>query len=325
MSYVRASGPRFKLVSSSGTHAPELDRDIFGSPRAFCASTGFHQLASPPGSVHFAAMLYFISKVVGFLALPSTLIWLLLVVGLVRARSLRPLVRQRGLRLAWTAALLLVIVGLSPISSWLMWPLEARFPIPDVPTGSRDYAGIIVLGGGEDGSNSANRGQLHINEAGERITTGSTLAVRLPEARLVFTGGVGALVHVGPAGASAVRDYWLSIGVPASRILIEDKSRNTYENATLTHALLAPKRGERFLLVTSAAHMPRAIGVFRQAGFDVVAYPTDFRTNFDEDPLNAFGSFPGGLKRLDETTKEWIGLVAYRLLGRTDALFPGPN
>jgi uncharacterized SAM-binding protein YcdF (DUF218 family) len=270
-------------------------------------------------------MLFVISKIVGFLILPSTLIWLLLVVGLARARSLRPLPRQHGLRLAWIASLLLLILGLSPISSWALWPLEERFPIPEIASGSRDYAGIIVLGGGEDGFNSAHRGQLHINEAGDRFTTASTLAMRLPETRLIFTGGVGAILQFEPGGASAVRDYWLSIGIPSSRIVVEDRSRNTYENATLTRALLSPKRGERFLLVTSAAHMPRAMGVFRQAGFDVVAYPCDFRTNMQEDPFYSFASFPAGLKRLDDAAKEWIGLIAYRLLGRTDALFPGPR
>jgi len=270
-------------------------------------------------------MLFIFSKFVGFVTQPSTLIWLLLVIGLMRARSLRPLIRRQGLRIAWTAALLLAVAGLSPLASWAMWPLEARFPVPDIPSGSRDYAGIIVLGGGEDGIMSGRRGQLHINEAGDRITAGSTLAVRLPDARLIFTGGAVSLLDTQPDGAIAVRDYWLSIGLPAHRLTIEDQSRNTYENAILTHARLAPKRGERFLLVTSAAHMPRAMGVFRKAGFDVVAYPTDFRTSLADDPIHTFASFPAGLKRLDEAMKEWIGLLAYRLLGRTDALFPGPG
>lgn len=269
-------------------------------------------------------MLFVLSKFVGFLALPSTLIWLLLVAGLLRARSLRPLPRRKGLRMAWIATLLLAIVGVSPLSSWALWPLEERFPVPTITNDSREFAGIIVLGGGEDGISSAYRHELHINEAGDRITVGSTLAMRLPAARLIFTGGVGALIQSEPGGAAAVRDYWLSIGIPASRIVVEHKSRNTYENATLTHQLIAPKKGERFLLVTSAAHMPRAMGVFRQAGFDVVAYPCDFRTNMTEEPFYISSSFPAGLKRLDEAAKEWIGLVAYRLLGRTDAFFPGP-
>jgi uncharacterized SAM-binding protein YcdF (DUF218 family) len=269
-------------------------------------------------------MMFFVSKLVGFLSQPSTLIWLLLAAGLWRMRSPRALSRRRGSQLAWTAALLLLVLGLSPVPSWVMWPLEARFPLPEIASGSRDYAGIIVLGGGEEAVSSANRNQLNINEAGDRITTASTLAMRLPDTRLVFTGGTPSLLHSRPDGAFAVRDYWISIGIPPSRITIEDTSRNTYENAVLTHALLAPKRGERYLLVTSAAHMPRAMGAFRRAGFDVVAYPSDFRTNIDEEPLPTFNSYPAGLKRLDEAAKEWIGLLAYRLLGRSDALLPAP-
>lgn len=270
-------------------------------------------------------MLFFISKLFGFLAQPSTLIWLLLVVGLFRARSLRPLVRRRGLRMAGIATTLLAVIGLTPIPNWAMWPLEERFPVPDLPPGSRDYAGIIVLGGGEDGRNSAAHRQLHINEAGDRITTASTLAARLPDTRLIFTGGAATLITAIPDGARAVRDYWTSTGIPASRITIEEKSRNTYENATFTYTLLSPKRDDRFLLVTSAAHMPRAMGVFRRAGFNVVAYPTDFRTTTGSDIVELLGSFPAGLKRFDEATKEWFGLVAYRILGRTDELFPGPG
>ncbi len=93
----------------------------------------------------------------------------------------------------------------------------------------------------------------------------------------------------------------------------------------LTHALLSPERGDRFLLVTSAAHMPRSMGIFRRAGFDVVAYPTDFRINPDRGFIDLSGSYPAGLKRLDEAAREWFGLVAYRILGRTDELFPGPR
>ncbi|MEZ5817058.1 MAG: YdcF family protein [Hyphomicrobiaceae bacterium] len=270
-------------------------------------------------------MLFVLSKLLGFLSQPSTLLWLLLVLGLVRARSLRPLIRQQGLRLAWTAAALLLVIGLSPISTWLLWPLEERFPVPAIGARDNGYAGIIVLGGGEDGRNSARRGQLHLNEAGERITTASTLAFRLPDARLIFTGSAATLLHASPEGATAVRGYWTSIGIAQSRIVIEPKSRNTYENAVFTHAMLAPQRGDRFLLVTSAAHMPRAMGAFRHAGFDVTAYPTDYRSNLPDETFHTFSSMPAGLKRFDEAVKEWIGLVAYRLLGRTDDFFPPPR
>lgn len=268
-------------------------------------------------------MLFVASKVFGFLTQPSTLIWLLLVIGIVRAS--RWSTQGSGLRTAAAAAAMMAIGGLTPASTWLKAPLEERFPSIEVPLGSRSYAGIIVLGGGEDGRASVLRRQLHINEAGERITEGAVLAFRLPEARLIFTGGAAAIFNDNPAGAQSVAKFWQSIGIAASRIVIEENSRNTYENALLTRDLTRPKAGERFLLVTSAAHMPRSMGVFRKAGFDVVAYPVDYTTNFPADAADTFGSIPAGLKRLDESMKEWVGLAAYWLMGRTSALFPGPD
>lgn len=268
-------------------------------------------------------MLFVASKVFGFLTQPSTLLWLLLVAGLFLAR--RPSSQRSGLMMAATAAALMAIFGLSPASSWLVVPLEERFPCIEVPAGSRDYAGIIVLGGGEDGRSSVMRHQLHINEAGERITEGALLALRLPEARLIFTGGAAAIVGNDPAGAESVGEFWRAIGIPASRILIEERSRNTHENAIFTRDLVKPKPGERFLLVTSAAHMSRSMGIFRKAGFNVTAYPVDYRTNFPADAVDPFPSIPAGLRRFDDGMKEWVGLVAYWLMGRTSTLFPGPG
>ena len=220
--------------------------------------------------------------------------------------------------------MLLLILGITPVSTWVLAPLEERFPRLESPTETEDVAGIIVLGGGEDGPGSAHRRQLQINAAGDRITTATALAVRLPEARLVVSGTGSSLLVSEPQTASAVRDYFVSVGVAPERIVVEDRSRNTYENATLTHAMVKPKKGERYLLVTSAAHMPRAVGAFRKAGFDVMPYPTDYRTNLPIDAFHPFASIPEGLKRFDDATKEWLGLAAYRLLGRTTSFFPAP-
>jgi uncharacterized SAM-binding protein YcdF (DUF218 family) len=102
-------------------------------------------------------------------------------------------------------------------------------------------------------------------------------------------------------------------------------ARNTYENAVFSKKLAAPKPGERWLLVTSAFHMPRAIGLFRKVGFTVEPYPVDWRVGRPADVF-AFTQFAtDGLLRTDVGVREWLGLVAYRLAGRTDALFPGPG
>jgi uncharacterized SAM-binding protein YcdF (DUF218 family) len=273
-------------------------------------------------------MLFIVSKIVGFLTQPSTLIALAMIVGLARAYRGTSVFggarAARGVRMAGLAVLAMLIGGLTPLSTWLLVPLEERFPRLELTPHSTDYAGIIVLGGGEDGRASVLRRQLHINEAGDRITEGARLAVLLPTAKLIFTGGAAAILNDTPPGANAVASFWRSIGIPSERIVIEARSRNTYENAVFSRALLAPASGEKWLLVTSAAHMPRSVGVFRRAGFDVTAYPVDYRTNYPADAIDTFGSIPAGMKRFDESVREWIGLFAYWLLGRTSALLPAP-
>ncbi|MBV9969593.1 MAG: YdcF family protein, partial [Xanthobacteraceae bacterium] len=124
--------------------------------------------------------------------------------------------------------------------------------------------------------------------------------------------------------ADVVPALFESLGVPPGRIMLESRSRNTAENAVYSKALAAPKPGERWLLVTSAMHMPRAIGAFREAGFPVEAYPVDYKTNGWQDLSGVIGSLSSGLRQTDTALHEWIGLVAYRLTGKSSALFPGP-
>ena len=119
-------------------------------------------------------------------------------------------------------------------------------------------------------------------------------------------------------------DLFESLGIPRGRIETERQSRNTIENAELSKALAKPKPGERWLLVTSAYHMPRSIGVFRRVGFPVEAYPVDWRTRGPIDLAIPFESITAGLRRTDTAVHEWIGLFAYWLSGRTSALFPAP-
>ncbi len=183
---------------------------------------------------------------------------------------------------------------------------------------------IIMLGGFEDGRTSGARGQLTLNEAGERYVETLRLARRYPTAKVIFTGGPASLIlnqkSAGRAIGAAMRD----LGLDASRVVLETASFNTWQNATMTRALVKPRPGQRFLLVTSAWHMPRSMGVFRKAGFEVDAWPVDYRTADTSDLIRPFGRVTEGLERVDFATKEWIGLVAYYLTGRSSALFPAP-
>ena len=267
-------------------------------------------------------MTFALSKIAWFLAQPSTLVLVLLAAGIVLTATKH--LARAGRRLAVAGLLALVVGGISPLANLAILPLEQRFPVPALAQGSDAFAAIIVLGGAEIGDVGFARGQLSLNEAAERVTEGLRLAHLLPGARLVFTGGAARVFAEDVAGAPQVAAFWQSAGIAPGRIVVEDKSLTTWENAVLTHALLKPRPGERHLLVTSAHHMPRSVGAFRRVGFDVVAYPTDFRTAGRGDVLRTFDSLPKGFRRLDDTTKEWVGLLAYWLAGRSSALFPAP-
>lgn len=232
-------------------------------------------------------------------------------------------VRRAGALAAVAATLGLFACGLSPMANWLTLPLEERFPA--FTDDGTPVAGIIVLGGAVQSEETFARGQLILNDAGERMLALGELARRYPAAQVVFTGGAATLIADGQPEAQALVRFGLpAVGVSAERLTIEDRSRTTRENAVFSRDLVHPGSGERWLLVTSAWHMPRAVGCFRQAGFPVVAYPVDFRTGSRSDRWRPFTSVSDGLRRFDLVMKEWIGLVGYRLAGYTDALFPAP-
>lgn len=267
-------------------------------------------------------MPFWLSKILGLLAQPSSIAVLMVLVGLWMLR--RAEAGRFARCLAWTGALAIVVAGFAPIGNFLVLPLEQRFAGVAPPGPGDRVDGIILLGGFEDGWVSSGRGGLAINEAGERITEGLRLALQHPEAKIVFTGGVGGLLSIGEEATQPVARFLMDAGVARERIILEGQSRNTYENAVFTRDLVKPAPDERWYLVTSAYHMPRAMGLFRKVGFDVVAYPVDYRTRGPEDLKRLFERIPQGLMRLDLGTNEWIGLIAYRALGRIDEVFPGP-
>jgi uncharacterized SAM-binding protein YcdF (DUF218 family) len=266
--------------------------------------------------------LFTLSKALAFLLQPSSLAALAIGTGLwLSGRGGRP---RLGARLAWAGLAYYVLGGLSPVGNALILPLEQRFAAVEASRPGERIDGIIILGGFEDGWVSAVRGGLAVNEAAERLTEGLRLALRHPEARVVFTGGVGSLWSQGEDAGRDVAQFLRDAGVAEGRIVLEGRSRNTHENARFTAALVRPQPHERWLLVTSAYHMPRAVGLYRKAGFVVTAFPVDYRTRGAEDLSRLFERIPAGLMRTDLAVNEWLGLVVYRLLGRIDEVFPGP-
>jgi len=262
-------------------------------------------------------LFFVLSKTLGIMLLPINF---LIGIGVIGTVLLLTRFARLGRRLMVAALLLLAICGFSPLGNVLISTLEQRFPPWDASRGAPD--GIIVLGGSIDADLSVAHGTPVVRSAADRVIAAAALARRYPNARLVFTGGSANLISNDAREADYAAEMFESLGIPRSRLIIERRSRNTVENAEFSKAMVDPKPGERWLLVTSAYHMPRSVGLFRKAGFPVEPYPVDWRVGrvLDIDGISLLG-----LRRADIAVREWVGLAAYRLRGRIDDLFPGPT
>jgi uncharacterized SAM-binding protein YcdF (DUF218 family) len=264
-------------------------------------------------------MFFILSKIFEFLATPTNLALFLGALGVLFSVTRY---KRAGCALSSGGIVLLLILGFSPLPGLMAVPLETRFPPPPEDAPAPD--GIIVLGGSVDENLSGVLGRVTLADAAERLTAPIALRRLYPKARIVFTGGTAALRGSQYTEAGTVRKFWQEVGLDRGDVLYEDKSRNTFENAVFTRELVKPQSGERWLLLTSAMHMPRSVGIFRKAGFPVVAYPVDFRTTGNIYGLGLPRHASRNFTLAEFAAHEWVGLAAYWLTGKTDALFPAP-
>jgi uncharacterized SAM-binding protein YcdF (DUF218 family) len=263
-------------------------------------------------------MSFFLGKFLGWVTDPG--LWLILLLLGAFWGSFR---RRGGGGRGFLALALLLTLALAvlPVGGWLLLPLESRFPAPASLPERID--GILVLGGGLDGKASAARGQPILNDAAERFTAAATLARAHPEARLIFSGGSNSIWEGQEPEAHYAERLLLDLGVAPDRLTVEATSRTTRENAANLTALLGGPPQGNWLLITSAWHMPRAVGCFRHLGWQVIPYPVDYRTQGEGEPLKPLDP-AAGFAELSLALHEWLGLLAYRIQGATDALFPSP-
>ena len=182
------------------------------------------------------------------------------------------------------------------------------------PVNSYPVVDAIVVLGGMTSPPRPPQLQVEVGDAFDRLLHGMRLlrAGRAPT--LVLTGGVITyLTGSGMSEAERLAELAVEYGVATEQLLLEDQSRNTHENGLFVARLLRERDWQHVLLVTSASHMRRSMGVFRRQGLDVIAAPTDFAVV--DKPFSPMQLMPDveALRASSRAAKEYVGLLVYWL------------
>lgn len=259
-------------------------------------------------------MSFVIPKIVWAIVAPANLFALLLLLGGFWAISHDEGKQLRGRKMCFALAVLAFSVALFPVGRWMLLPLENRFP-PERP---EHVDGIILLAGDENPELTEARRQPVLGSTARRYVTFAALAREYPQARLAFIGGSNELMPTTELSNAAIGKRALtSMGISPERVTYEEKSRNTYENASFATEIIKPKRDQNWLLVTSAFHMPRALLCFRKDGWRIYPATTDYHSPgaFKTDVgFNLFDHLLG----IELAMHEYFGIVEYWIMGRID-------
>ena len=259
-----------------------------------------------------------LTRIFWLLVQPVTLAVLLLLLGWLLSFRVKRLWSRIFLALS---LLIFLVTGFTTAGYLLIMPLENRFERPAEPA---RIDGIVVLGGGMDGEVNDVRGGFELNRSGDRMVEAVRLALRHPEAKVVIAAGPAALAMEQEAEAYAAQRLFESFGIARERLILDDKSRNTEENAQFAKQLAGPDSGQTWLLVTSAFHMPRSVGLFRKASFSVVPWPADYLASGAEGVRFKIDQSPENIAVATIALREWAGLLGYWMVGKIDEVLPGP-
>ncbi|MCB2092121.1 MAG: YdcF family protein [Alphaproteobacteria bacterium] len=263
-----------------------------------------------------------ISRGIWIILQPGNFLILLLIIGLLflKLSQIKQKYHKAGMRLIVTATIMLSVVGFTNLSSWAMWPLESRMDSFRNKLDQQPYAGIIVLGGSEKLAISTSSGQPTLNHGGERLMAAAALARKFPTIPIIHSGGT-RFADNELSENDVAKLFFEQEAIDISRLRFDSKSYNTSTNAIESKALIKPGETGKWLLVTSAFHMPRSVGNFQKAGINIQPYPVDYKSTLKYDGIFML-NFSENIMRFDLAIHEYIGLLAYYITGRSKSLYP---
>ena len=260
-------------------------------------------------------MTFFLSKILWILFSPFNLILLLIILAFIFS-FFKFILCSRIFYLS--ALLLFLTTGAIPTGAFLMHQLEKNYynkvSLPNT------IDGILILSGATRPYLTKIHNQVTIKSNGERLIESVVLIKKYPKAKVIFAGGSNTILDYEFTHSEAAKIFYQNLGINLDRINFEDQSRNTYENIVFSKNIANPKVDENWVLVTSAFHLKRSINISEKISWNLIPYPTDFNQpkkfnwKFEYNLLN-------NLVLFRQASHEWLGIIAYYLMGRTSKIF----
>jgi len=213
--------------------------------------------------------------------------------------------------------IVLVSFGIFPLGKFLIYKLEKNYHNEIILPDKVD--GLLILGGATNPFLSDEYNQINLNDSVERLVESITLIKKYTEATIIFTGGSGSIHNPKMDHARIAKQFFVQVGLDTDKMIFENKSRNTYENILYSKNIVKPKKNEKWIVITSAFHMNRAIFIGEKNDWALIPYAVDFfqPKKFKYRPnLSLLNNF----NQMQRGSHEWIGLMAYYLMGRTSRI-----
>ena len=226
--------------------------------------------------------------------------------------------KRTSIAIFFINSLYLFIISVLPIGNYLIYKIEKDYhsqsSIPD------RLDGILILGGVTNPSMYKEFNEISVNGSAERLIESVSLIKRFNKSKVIFSGGSGIINRPDLGHSQVAKSFYKKVGLDESRIIFEDNSRNTYENILFSKKIAQPKKNENWLLITSAYHMKRALLIGSKNNWEFIPYAVDFKNKrkFKFVPsLNLLSN----INSLQYGSHEWLGLISYYLMNRTDKIF----
>jgi uncharacterized SAM-binding protein YcdF (DUF218 family) len=262
--------------------------------------------------------MFYVSKLLGSVIEPANFLALLSFLAVLLGVSPDQACKRIARKTLVFVALCLCLMAVLPVGKWALAPLENRYANIVLP---EELTGIILLTGDENATVSEARRLPVAGYATQRYVHVARLARRYPDAKIIVVGDTRPSYPSGTVTTKMIAQSAMkAMGIPESQVLYEEESRNTYENAMLASQILKPKTGEKWALVTSGFHMPRAVLCFMKTGMDVIPSISDYYTD-GKIEFALYTHLSQNLHYLTVAAHEYYGLLAYRLMKRIDRLW----